>query len=409
MPATGKKTATMSHALTVEIHRDILALRDLWRKFQVEARGGPHDTWEWNNAWARSAGKASTPLIAIGRDASGDMVFLLPLTIRKRARCDVLEWLGAEQGNYTSGLFHPTAWTDKTLPQGKDLLAHVLAALPRIDAVHLADQPSELGNILNPLAGLPGIPAASEGHAFPLNAAWHQHFKERFSSNQRKNMRRCERRLGEQGAVRFEAVEQGPARSQVMDGIIAEKRSWFADRGIPDCFANAGVRDFFRLLVQMPDTDAGPTPRIFTLSVDDEIVATSLGLIYQNKFYGLIASITAGSMRRHGPGRLLFLSLVEYLANEGIETLDCGAGEDLDKLRWCTQRRERRNAIVPVTAKGFVYAAALKTRLLIKLKIKQSPRLWSQAKRLRAWKSGLGASRPSASADKLYLAGGLQT
>ena len=92
-------------------------------------------------------------------------------------------------------------------------------------------------------------------------------------------MRRSERRLGEQSAVRFEIVEQGPARSQVMDGIIAEKRSWFADRGIPDCFANAGVRDFFRLLVQMPDTDAGPTPRKFTPSVDDAIVATSLGLI----------------------------------------------------------------------------------------------------------------------------------
>jgi len=404
MPATGSETATPSHALRVEIHRDIPELRDLWRNFQAVARGGPHDTWEWADAWARTAGKASAPLIAIGRDASGQILFLLPLTIRKRAGCDILEWLGAEQGNYTSGLFHPAAWTEQTLPRGKDLLARVLGALPRIDAVHLADQPLAIGNTLNPFARLPGIPAASEGHAFPLNAAWHKHFKESFSSHHRNNIRRSERQLGELGAVRFDVVEHGPVRSQVMDGIITEKRIWFADRGLPDCFANAAVREFFRLLVQIPDTDAGPAIRIFTLSVGDEIVATNLGLIYQNKFYGLIASTTAGPMRRHSPGRLLFLRLVEYLANEGIETLDCGAGEDLEKLRWCTQRRERWNAIVPVTAKGFVYAAALKSMLFIKRQIKQSPRLWNQVNRLRKWKSRFGASRPSAAADKRHSA-----
>jgi len=396
MLATSKKAVTLSCPLTVEIHHDIAALREPWRTFQSMAKGGPHDTWEWADAWARSAGKANTPLIAIGRDASGDMVFLLPLTIRKRAGCDVLEWLGAEQGNYTSGLFHPTAWPQKTLPQGKDLLACVLAVLPRIDAVHLADQPLKIGNSLNPLAGLPGIPAASEGYAFPLNTAWHQHFKERFSAHQIRNLRRGERQLAKQGAVRFEVVEQGPERLQVMDGIIAEKRNWFADRGLPDCFAEADVRDFFRSLAQIPDTDAGPTTRIFTLSVDNEIVATNLGLIYQNKFYGLITSTTAGPMRRYGPGNLIFLRLVEYLAGEGIETLDCGVGEDKNKLRWCTECRERLHAIVPLTAKGSIYATALKSMLLIKRHIKQSPQLWSQVNRLRKWKSILGASKPAA-------------
>ncbi|MFQ5625767.1 MAG: GNAT family N-acetyltransferase [Methyloligellaceae bacterium] len=386
----------MSRSLTVEIHRDIPALRDVWRNFQGEARGGPHDTWEWADAWARTAGKFTPPLIAIGRDASGDILFLLPLTIRKRMGCNMLEWLGGEQGNYSSGLFHPTAWSEKTLPRGKDLLALVLDTLPRFDAVHLDKQPAEINKSLNPLAGLPGIPAASAGHAFPLNADWHKYFKQKFSSHQRSKLRRSERQLCEQGAVGFEVVEQGPERSQVMDGIIAEKRKWLAQKGIPDCFAEADVRDFYRSLVQITDTTAGPATRIFTLSVDDEIVATNLGLIYQNKFYGLTASNTCGPLCRFSPGSILFLHIVEHLANEGIEMIDCGAGEDVNKLRWCTEWRERRHAIVPVSVKGAVYTAALKSLLLIKLKIKHSPQIWGQVKRLRKWKSILGAPRPSA-------------
>jgi len=41
IPVTSKEAATMSCSLTVEIHRDIPALRDAWRNFQGEARGGP--------------------------------------------------------------------------------------------------------------------------------------------------------------------------------------------------------------------------------------------------------------------------------------------------------------------------------------------------------------------------------
>jgi CelD/BcsL family acetyltransferase involved in cellulose biosynthesis len=103
----------------------------------------------------------------------------------------------------------------------------------------------------------------------------------------------------------------------------------------------------------------------------------------------------------------LFQRLVEQLANEGIEMIDCGAGEDEDKLRWCTQQRQRLHAIVPVTAKGHAYAAALKAKLSAKLHIKQSPKLWSLAKRLRQWTSGLRLREETKSRDS--AAPGLQT
>jgi len=399
MQTTTQQNASARDQISVEAHQDIAMLRDLWCTFQKNALGGPHDTWEWNEAWARTAGHSREPQIVIGRNEAGDVIFLLPLTIRKRKGCAVLEWLGASQGNYASGLFLPTAWQSENLPRGQALMTRVLAALPRVDAVHLADQPAEISNGFNPLSGLPGVKAASSGHAFPLNGNWEAHFNERFSSSSRSKLRRAERRISDEGTLDFSMVGPGSARVDALNRIIRDKQKWFTEKGIHNFFANHEMCEFYRALAQLPEDEGAPRLRIFEYRFNGETIAANLGMIHQNKFYGLIASTTSSPMRRHGPGRLMFLHLVEHLANEGIEMIDCGAGEDRDKLRWCTEERERLHAIVPVSAKGHVYAAALKAKLNAKLHIKQNPKLWNMAKRLRQWKAAIRTPRPSLNAN----------
>ena len=122
------------------------------------------------------------------------------------------------------------------------------------------------------------------------------------------------------------------------------------------------------------------------------MIAANIGLVFQNTLYGFSTCTAYGPMRRHGPGRILFRQTVEHMAQDGIEAIDCGAGEDENKLRWCSEQRTRLHTLVPVTAKGRLYTAALKAELLVKVQIKQSPQLWSLAKRMRQWTSAL---RPS--------------
>lgn len=398
MPPTSQTMANKSQPLTLEVHTDLNEVRESWLEFERGAKGGPHDTWEWADIWSRTVGRFAAPLIAIGRNASGDIVFLLPLTIRKHLGCNVLEWLGADQGNYASGLFHPAAWSDRSLPRGKELLALVLDALPRVDAVHLDKQPCEIEKGFNPLAGLPGVVAASAGHAFQINTDRKTPARNQISSRFRRTLRRGQRRLADEGRLEFKVMERAPDQLDAIDNMIREKRAWFAEMGISDFFARRNMREFFQALVQLPGNRAGLTARIYELRVGGKAVATNLGVIHQNIFYGLIASTTRNPLRRFGPGSILFLRIVEHLASEGVEKVDCGAGEDENKRRWCTEERVRRHAIVPVTAKGHVYAAILKAALLAKLQIKQSPKLWSLTKRLRRWRPVPGASRALAPA-----------
>ncbi len=397
MPAQSTRTQTVPKpdALTIEIHRDIAAVCDLWRDLQRTTDAGPHDTWEWSNAWSQTVGNTIEPLIVIGRTTNGDALFLLPLAIRERRGCSVLEWFSPDQGNYASGLFHRTAWNHSDLPRGKTLLTHILAALPRVDAVHLKNQPARNSGECNPFSDLPVLAAASAGHAFPLSGEWAQHYNERFSSRARSELRRSERRLIEQGELRCAIVAPGLNLEQAMNRMIQDKRRWFAEKGIHDCFADPAICEFFKQLAIMPKGGDAPHLKLFELTVDGNPVAANLGLVHDNTFYGLVSSTTDGSLLRYSPGNVLFLRLVEQLAEEGIERVDCGAGEDTNKLRWCTVERQRLHTIVPVTVKGRIYTASLKTALAAKLHIKQSPRLWTAAKRLRQL-TGAGTSQWSA-------------
>ncbi len=379
--------------LSIEVHHDISSLRELWCTFEKTALGGPHDTWEWVNAWAQTAGKDCKPLIAIGKDANQKIVLILPLTICRHFECNVLGWLGADQGNYSSGLFDLSAWSANDLPQGEDLMRLILAAMPHVDLVHLNKHPVEISNQTNPLAGIAGINEASPGHTFPVSPDWDSMFDARFSSSHKSKLRRNERRLSDAGPLSFQKVESNAERLDVLDEIFRSKQEWFAEKGIQNFFANPDICNFFRTLVQTPDRSDGLTIALYALRSGDEIIATNLGVIFQNKLYGLIASTTSGPALRYGPGRVLFTRIIEQLSKDGIEMVDCGAGEDENKLRWCKEERIRQHAVLPVTAKGYIYANILRACLLAKLRIKKSPQLWKLMQRLRKWKSAIGPAK----------------
>ena len=371
------------NALTIQVYHDIPALRDVWRDFQRVANAGPHDTWEWNDAWARTAGASTKPLIVVGRTADDEIALLMPLAIRQRGGCSVLEWFSAEQGNYAAGLFLREAWDGTGLPRGRKLLDLLLDALPPVDAVHLSNRPLDELSGWSPLAGLPGRETASAGHAFPLSSNWTQHFNARFGKRIRADLRRRERRLADQGELGLRITKSGADLEQAMDRMIADKRRWFADRGIEDFFADETLRAFYLELGKGKKGKDAPRLELYELTVGGQSIATNLGFTHDNVFYGLISSTAPGPLLRYGPGTILFRRLIEHLAERGIQRIDCGAGEDDNKLRWCTIERPRLHTIVPVSLKGHVYTAALNAKLAAKLRIKNSPRLWTMAKRMR--------------------------
>lgn len=392
--APGSSPVTSAFGLTVEIHSRPTEMAGEWRAFQAHAAGGPHQTYEWIDVWlsAHPASAAVEPAIVICRDA-GRCVAVLPFAIRRHFGCATLEWLGADQGNYSSGLFDADYWSAPEAPRASMLLDRILLAFPGVDAVHLADHPADIHGIANPLADLPGVAAPSDGYAFSIGPDWQRQYESRFSARYRRNLKRKLRRLENYGPVRLVHVGETADRLETLATIFDQKSEWFAQRGIADIFADQDIRRFYRALVSAPRAE-GNAVRVYELRVGSEIAAACVDLLYGGCYYGLIASTTSGDLSRYGPGNILFHRLVETLAHEGVERFDCGAGENEQKLRWCTERRERRHAIVPVTEKGRLYAAALKGSLIAKTQIKQSAWLLRIANLMRRHRPKLLSSLP---------------
>src|SRR5690606_31029201 len=112
-PALGQTAESPSTALSVEVHYELGTPAAEWKAFQEKAAaGGPHQTLEWGKVWLTSHPMANSiePAIVICRRSDGRCVALLPFGIRRPFGCTTLEWLGSDQGNYSSGLFDAGYW-----------------------------------------------------------------------------------------------------------------------------------------------------------------------------------------------------------------------------------------------------------------------------------------------------------
>ena len=356
-----------------------------WKRFERTAAASPHQCFDWVAAWfdRSEGGRAQDLRIVIARDLSGEIIAILPFGIRKQAGCRILEWLGGDQGNYASGLFCREVWTGSDAPDFEAFWHDVVAAVGPVDAVHLAAQPMDIAGLENPLLKLPQSPAPGTAHWFPLEADWEAHYNRSFSSSSRRKLRRSYKNLAKHGELAFAQVDTAEERLEVLAWIMDRKRERFSELGIPDMFADAGIRKFYRSLVALTDQDATVTPRMHTLRCDGELVAANLGLFHQNRFYGLVIGTTNGPLRHDQPGKHLFRLTVAECAKRGITVFDGGVGDDSHKLRWCTEERKLFHTLLPLTATGRLYAMTTSMQLRAKAAIKASPELWSAYRGLR--------------------------
>src|SRR5680860_429361 len=245
-----------------------------------------------------------------------------------------------------------------------------------------------IGTFKSPLTGLSHVSEASSGHSFPLGENWEDHFNEHFSASARSKLRRDERRISDNGDARYRQVSNAREKLEFTDQVITQKSDFFAERGIRNFFHDNGMREFLHRLAQLPEDNADLWARLYTCHLDGELLAAKMGVVHKDTYYGMISSTTQTAIRRYGPGSILFKYSIQFMGKEGIKRLDCGAGEDDTKRRWCTQEHPRMHLIAPVSTRGYVYSALLYSRLKAKLFIKNNPELWGRYKRMRAWIAG---------------------
>src|SRR5262249_40227573 len=90
--------------IQLRIHGDLEEVGEEWKSLAQAADGTAFQSFEWLSAWQRHIGTArgTVPVIALGHDGDGELLFLLPLAIESSGSVRRLTFLGSQLCDYNA-------------------------------------------------------------------------------------------------------------------------------------------------------------------------------------------------------------------------------------------------------------------------------------------------------------------
>ena len=380
---SGKRDMDSTNVATITVHSDLRELESQWRLLEAQAFGTVFQTYDWLSSWVETVGDqdAIEPVFVVGHGHDGTAVFILPFQISRGGMADILGWLGGRHSNYQTGLFAKEWLADLTPGQFIDIWNTTLASLPRFDAVHFTDQPEYWEGIPNPLSHIPAYPSANASFLLTLKPDFGALYERKRSSSTRRSARKRDRRLAETAPVEFRNVEDETELEQVLTVLFEQKIPHMEEIGVGDIF---GPRfKTFLLRLGTPDTNPGTPLVCHYLTCGSQTLATVIGAVFRDRYYGLMLSMTDGPLRRHSPGELALRKTIEACCVGGLKEFDLSQGHADYKVAWADEAIQQFDTIIGYTAAGRIYAVRERLALSLKRTIKNSPKLWSIAQTVR--------------------------
>lgn len=363
----------------LDIYEKLDAIECEWRAFEDHADCTVFQSFGWLSTWQRHIGARSAvqPAIVVGRNATGAILFMLPLAARSAGAVRTLTWLGTDLNDYNAPLLAPDFSQQMTreefVPLWHDILARLKSRV-RFDIIALGKMPDMVGAQPNPMLALRVVLNPSGAYATPLAASWDEFYTVKRSSSTRRRDRTKRKRLAEFGEIKLVTADSVGTILVTLDTLAAQKARAFARMGVANLFARPGYKDFYRdlatgertrTLVHMSRLDVGQHP-----------AAVNLGLTFGDRYYHLLASYDDGDASRFGAGMAHLHDLMRYAIENGYRVFDFTIGDEPYKRDWCDGAMPLYDHVAPVTWRGGAVYLPLITLHWLKRRIKQTPLLW---------------------------------
>jgi CelD/BcsL family acetyltransferase involved in cellulose biosynthesis len=365
------------------VSRNVAAVQADWRALESQdSLLSPYQRYDFLEPWFRHRGaEGLSPFLLIGYDTADAPAMLLPLGERHIGPLRVVQFPGGRHANFNMALWRrdtATAVTQADLAAMRDAIAAA-----GIDLIALTNQPLRWDGLDNPLALWPHQESPSAGAVGALMADFTALQAERLAQPARKKLRKKERTLGEHGTLLVRRAETDTQARAFLDAFFAQKAERMGKLGIPDAFAAPGTREFVAELATARPNGPLPILETYALCVGDEIVATMAGLVEGQRFSALFNSITSGPLAHESPGDVLLSHVVRQCCERGLTQFDLGVGEAAYKRFYCNETEPLFDTFLPLTPRGRLGAAGIRTAQDAKRLVKHSPMLWNAVQSLR--------------------------
>ena len=356
----------------IDCHHDLAAIEGLWSAFQKLAVTSAYSSFQWCDAWSKTVGERLKiqPRIVVGYDIKGQVAFILPLQLRRRAGLQTLEFLGAPDMQCGFGLFHPEflplapTWFEGNMQR-------VLASTGRHHVIALVDMPHKLAGYLHPLSRLFTVTCANDSFSLDLDPDYEAVYTRKRNSETRRANRRKDSRLAESGKVRFHEPETTQELHQVIDLMLEHKVKRLAENGIHGVFE----QEEHRMVHMLADAEENGK-RLFTthvLSLDDDILAVTFGGWMSGTYWFYISSLAPDSAAtKFSPGDFALRQTIKACCDAKLKTFDFGAGVAPYKVGWTDTVMNLQGIVLSNTLFGLPLVMGIVAKLNLLAVIKRN-------------------------------------
>jgi CelD/BcsL family acetyltransferase involved in cellulose biosynthesis len=380
--------------VSLRVHSDLDEVREAWKALEQHADRTVFQSFDWLAAWQRHIGArcGTVPAIVLGRDADGQLLFILQLAVETHGLTRRLTWLGSQLCDYNAPLlaehFSDHMSAERFLLAWRDVIK-LLQANPRLrfDLIDLQKMPEAIGAQRNPFLDLQSfnfqvLAHPSGAYVANLGRDWEQFYAAKRSSPTRKKERRQLKHLAEIGEVRFIDVKDRDDVAHTLATLMDQKSRAFARMGVEDFFARPGYREFF--FDAATDPEMRELIHVSRLDVGAMTAATNVGLKFRDCYYLILSSYDDGEVSRFGPGRAHLHELLRYAIDCGFQRFDFTVGDEPYKRDWSDTELRLYDHLAAVTLRGWLVMATTSAFRRTKRFIKQSPTLWHAFSKARA-------------------------
>ncbi len=387
LSADRQASAPVASVAQIAVMSDLDLIEDEWRALELCADCTPFQSFEWLATWQRCIGAPAgvTPAIVTGRRATGELLFLLPLAVERTRFIRQLTFLGHALCDYNAPLLAPDFSGHVSADDFRAVWSSMRLLLQRTagcqhDLVLLDKMPERVGCQPNPLIALATMLHPSRAYLTALGEDWDSFYAEKRSLATRRRDRTKRKKLAELGGLRVVWPKAPEEIRSTLSALFAQKSRWFARMGIPDLFAQPGHSDFFVSVANA----GGRFVHVSRLDVGATCAAASLGLLFRDCYYHVLASYDDGPVSRFGPGAAHLHELMSHAISQGCRRFDFTIGDESYKRDWADTKINLYDHVSGAGCLGRLAAAAIVARLRAKRWIKNSPLMWTAASRFRS-------------------------
>lgn len=337
----------------------------------------PPQSLAWVSAWQSTA---NPDLVLAMLERNGQAVLALPLEILGKGRLRIAAFPGL---SHASGNFPPCQPGAVTGPDLDALFAALSRARPDIDIVVLERLQRQRAGAENPLLALPHRTSANVALAADLTGGFDALLSRASGKRKRKKHRSQQRKFEAIGVVERSAATTRAQAEKLLDIFFHLKGIRLTQLGVPDVFAGAGVRAFFRKLFG-DSAEAGDGAFVLhRLAVAGKIRAISGSSIEPGRTVCEFSAIAFDDLLPYSPGEYLFYDNIEESCGQGQLLYDFSVGDEPFKRLWCGTEIWHADVVVPLSLPGRIHALWLAARAGLVRAIKANP---ATNRMLRKWR-----------------------